>query len=99
VTKPLAHRYIYYRIAAPHAAAARAAILATLNTLEVRAGIGGRLLAGEREPLLWMEVYENIRDTEGFEAMLDDLLAANGFARYLAPGSERRIERFVEQAP
>lgn len=43
--------------------------------------------------------YEDIRDSERFEAMLNDLLTANGFAAYLAPGSERRVERFVSQAP
>ncbi len=30
--------------------------------------------------------------------MLNDLLAAQRFAAFLAPGSERRIERFVAQA-
>jgi hypothetical protein len=99
VTKRLAHCYIYYRIAEPHAAAARAAIVAVLHTMEERAGIVGRLFAGEDEPLLWMEVYESVRDTRRFEAMLDDLLAARRFAAFLAPGSERRIERFVAQAP
>ena len=97
MTKPLAHCYIYYRVAAPHTAAARAAILATLDTLEERAGIVGRLFAGESEPLLWMEVYENVRDTELFEKMLNDLLAAKRFPEFLAPGSERRLERFVAQ--
>lgn len=95
--KPLAHCYIYYRVAAPHAAAARAAILATMDTLAERAGIIGRLFAGESEPLLWMEVYENVRDTERFEEMLNDLLAAKRFSAFLAPSSERRVERFVAQ--
>jgi hypothetical protein len=94
----LAHCCIYYRVAAPHADAARLAILATLHRLEERAGIVGRLFEGEDEPLLWMEVYENVRDTKRFEAMLNDLLAAHRFAQFLASGSERRIERFVAQA-
>jgi hypothetical protein len=99
VTKRLAHCYIYYRVAEPHAAAARAAVAAALDTLEQRAGIAGRLFQGEDEPLLWMEVYENVRDTKSFEATLDDLFAARRFAAFLAPGSERRIERFVAQEP
>jgi hypothetical protein len=97
VTSRLAHCCIYYRVAEVHAAAARSAILATLHSLEERAGIVGRLYEGEDEPLLWMEVYENVRDTKRFEPMLNDLLAAHRFARFLAPGSERRIERFVAQ--
>ena len=95
--KPLTHCYIYYRIAEPRAAAARTAILATFDALEQRAGIVGHLFAGESDPLLWMEVYENIRDVARFEGMLDDLLAAKRFATFLAPGSGRRIERFVAQ--
>lgn len=97
MTKPLTHCYIYYRVAALHEAAARAAIRATLHTLEERAGIVGHLFAGESEPLLWMEVYENVHDTDRWEKMLNDLLAANRFAAFLASGSERRIERFVAQ--
>jgi hypothetical protein len=99
MTRRLAHCYIYYRVAEPHAAAARAAVAAALETLAERAGIVGRLFEGEDEPLLWMEVYENVRDTKRFEATLNDLLAARRFTAFLAPGSERRIERFVAQEP
>ena len=88
------HYYIYYRIAAPHAAPARAAVEAVLRGIEDRIGIAGRLLQGAHEPLLWMEVYENVVDPERFEATLGDLLAG-GFTAFLASGSERRIERFV----
>ena len=89
------HFYIYYRIAAPHAAAALGVVEAVLRALEDRAGIVGRLLQRVDEPLLWMEVYENVRDPERFAATLEDLLAARRFTAFLAPGSERRVERFV----
>jgi hypothetical protein len=46
------HCYVYYRIAAPHAAAARGVIEAVLRALEDRLGILGRLLQGVDEPLL-----------------------------------------------
>jgi hypothetical protein len=90
---------IYYRVAAPHAAAARVAIRAALQRLEERSGIVGHLFEGEDEPLLWMEVYENVRDTQRFEALLSDLLGSERFAQFLAPGSQRRTERFVAQVP
>jgi hypothetical protein len=93
------HCYVYYRIAAPHAAAARGVIEAVLRALEDRLGILGRLLQGVDEPLLWMEVYEDVRDLERFEATLEDLLAARRFAAFLVPGSERRVERFVAHSP
>jgi hypothetical protein len=93
------HCYVYYRIAAPHAVAARSVIEAVLRALEDRVGIVGRLLQAVDEPLLWMEVYENVRDPVCFEATLEDLLTARRFTAFLAPGSERRIERFVAPSP
>ncbi len=93
------HYYIYYRVAAPHAAAARGVIEAVLRALEDRAGVVGRLLQGMEDALLWMEVCENVGDPQRFEATLEDLLAARRFAAFLAPGSERRIERFVAPSP
>jgi hypothetical protein len=89
------HYYIYYRIAATHAAAARAVVATMLRAMEDRSGVAGRLLQGAQDPLLWMEVYESVPDPERFEATLGDLLVARRFTAFLAPGSERRIERFV----
>ena len=89
------HCYVYYRVAAEHAAAARSAVEAVLRVLEARIGIVGRLLRGADEPTLWMEVYENVSDVERFEALLERELSLRDFAGYLAPGSSRTIERFV----
>ena len=89
--------YVYYRIAPEQAAAARKAVAAVLATLEERHGVIGRLLRGAEEPLLWMEVYENLRDAEGVLADLDRLLGERGFGAFLAHGSARRTERFVAQ--
>jgi hypothetical protein len=87
--------YIYYRVAAMHAAAARGAAKSVLRALEQRLGVTGRLLRRQDEPLLWMEVYNNVRDPSRFEATLEALLEAERFASLLAPGSLRHIERFV----
>jgi hypothetical protein len=90
--------YVYYRIAPEHAARAREALAAVLATLEQRHGVIGRLLRGAGEPLLWMEVYENLHDDERVLADLEGLLAERRFDALLAPGSARRTERFVAQA-
>ncbi len=45
--------------------------------------------------MLWMEVYENVRDPARFEVMLADLLDTHRFSQFLAPGSARTIEHFV----
>jgi hypothetical protein len=92
------HYYVYYRIAAPHAAAARAVIEAVLRALEDRAGIVGRLLQRVDEPLLWMEVYENVRNPERFEATLGDLLRARRFTAFLAP-VRAQVAGFIAPSP
>jgi uncharacterized protein DUF4936 len=92
------HCYCYYRIEPEHARAARDAVALIFRALEDRLGILGRLFQGEREPLLWMEVYEAVRDAERFEAVLAELCASQRFQTLLVPGSERRIERFVAVA-
>lgn len=89
------HCYVYYRVAAEHAAVARTAVEAVLGALEARIGIVGRLLRGANDATLWMEVYENVPDVERFEAFLEHELSLRDFAGYLAPGSSRTIERFV----
>jgi len=93
-TAPVSY-YVYYRVAAAHAGDARPAIASMLASLERRTGVAGRLLRREDEPLLWMEVYENVRDTAEFDAALAALIETQGFGAWLAPGSHRHIERFI----
>lgn len=93
-TRPV-HCYVYYRVDPAHAAAARETIAAVLARIEERAGVTGRLLQRRDEPMLWMEVYESVHDPARFEVMLADLLDSHRFSQFLAPGSTRKIERFV----
>ena len=90
--------YVYYRVDPVRAADARRTIAEVLAKIEQRAGVTGRLLQRQGEPMLWMEVYENVREPERFEVMLGDLLDTHRFAQFLAPGSARRTERFVANA-
>lgn len=87
--------YVYYRVAADHADAARHAVTTMLRRLEQRTAISGRLLQRQDEPLLWMEIYEGVRDSETFDAALAELLDASKLAALLAPGASRKTERFV----
>jgi hypothetical protein len=94
IARPV-HCYVYYRVDPARAAAARATIAAVLASIEERAGVTGRLLQRQDEPMLWMEVYESVQDPVRFEVMLADLLDTHRFSQFLAPGSTRKIERFV----
>ena len=89
------HCYFYYRVDPARAAAARETIAAVLASIEERAGVTGRLLQRQDEPMLWMEVYESVHDPARFEVMLANLLDTHRFSQFLAPGSTRKIERFV----
>jgi hypothetical protein len=92
------HFYIYYRIAAAHAADARTALEGVMDALEQRFAVSGRLLCAQNDAHLWMEVYESVGDPASFEAAMNKLLGEMGFASWLAPGSARRTERFVTMA-
>jgi hypothetical protein len=89
------HFYIYYRIAASHAADARNTLEGVMDALQKRFAVHGRLLCTQNDATLWMEVYENVGDPVPFEAALNDLLEATRFASCVAEGSARRTERFV----
>ena len=92
------HFYIYYRIAAVHAAAARSALEGIMDTLEQRFTVSGRLLRAQNDADLWMEVYESVGDPVPFEAAMNKLLGETRFVSWLAPGSARCTERFVAMA-
>ncbi|HEY8622953.1 MAG TPA: DUF4936 family protein [Casimicrobiaceae bacterium] len=92
------HFYIYYRIAASHAADARIALAGVMHALEEQFAVSGRLLCAQNDAALWMEVYDNVGEPVRFEAALNKLLAQTRFASWVAPGSVRRTERFVALA-
>jgi Domain of unknown function (DUF4936) len=89
--------YVYYRVSAAHAESARQIVAAMFAALERRTSVSGRLLRRQDEPLLWMEVYEGIRDTATFETVLSGLLDGNGLASFVEPGTTRKTERFVAE--
>lgn len=86
--------YIYYRISPEFSTEGETAVGEILASIESVTGIRGRLLRKTGEPLLWMEVYENIGDRTQFEAALSAAAARPEFSRCLQPGSARRIECF-----
>jgi uncharacterized protein DUF4936 len=87
--------YCYYRVAPAQASAARQAIVQVFRSVEAHHGVVARLFKGQRDHTLWMEVYEQVDDVERFEKTLAELCASHRFSELLAPGSERRVERFV----
>lgn len=89
------HFYIYYRIDALHAADAFTLLDGIMRRLDEQFTIFSRLLRAQTDSDLWMEIYEDVDEPQRFEAAMNALLAPTRFASWLAPGSTRRVERFV----
>ncbi|HMK14684.1 MAG TPA: DUF4936 family protein [Burkholderiales bacterium] len=87
--------YIYYRVNPAGAVALEARIHEMQAALHNQNGIAGRLLKKRDEPLLWMEVYENVDDAESFEDAMVRIVEEYRIRQFLEPGSQRHSECFV----
>ncbi len=88
------HYYVYYRVAPDSVGEAEAATEVILRTLEAEVGVSGRLLKKRDEPLLWMEVYENVPADEPFETRLAHACDRAGLAAHLS--GTRHVECFSD---
>jgi len=88
--------YIYYRVDADKADACEPKIKALLAAVKDATGIAGRRLKKRDEPLLWMEIYENVSDAEQFELELANAVVKLGVQAFLQPGSGRHPECFID---
>ena len=88
--------YVYYRVRPGCEADARARVRELLAAVARSTGVSGRLLSKRDEPNLWMEVYADVPQQAGFEALLDEVASQVGIATVLLPGSVRKVECFRE---
>ena len=86
--------FIYYRVAPEHAESCETRVLQLFALVKQSTAIAGRLLKKRSEPLLWMEVYENVRDDAKFELELEQATQQLKLAECLQEGSPRRVECF-----
>ena len=87
--------YIYYRVEPAGATALEARVQEMQTALHNQTEVAGRLLKKRDEPLLWMEVYENVSAAESFEDALTRVVEEYRIRQFLEPGSQRHIECFV----
>lgn len=86
--------YIYYRVNTGDAQRCEGRVLQLISSVKQSTGVAGRLLKKRSEPLLWMEVYDNVRDDAKFELELEQASTQLKIAECLQEGSTRRAECF-----
>jgi IMP cyclohydrolase len=79
--------YVYYRVDAARLATVRKEVERVFAAIERACGVRGRWMRRRDEAATYMEVYEDVADEAGFEALLARETAALGL--------ERHVERFV----
>lgn len=79
--------YVYYRVDLARLAELRASIEQLFSRIERETGVAGRWMHRRDDPATYMEVYEGVRDSAAFDALLER--QASGL------GLERKVERFV----
>lgn len=86
--------YIYFRVAQQQAEILATRISAMQTELRQTTGVNGRLMKKHGEPLLWMEVYEQVSDGEKFERALTAAVEKFKLTECLQAGSIRKTECF-----
>ncbi len=90
--------FVYYRVAPAAAARAETIVRRAIEELSGAHRVRGRLMKRHKEPLLWMEVYEDIVDLSAFEDCLHRAAQAAGLDSFLDEGERRHVEAFIECA-
>jgi hypothetical protein len=85
--------YVYYRVTPENAAKCEARALELIAAIREATTVAGRLLKKRSEPLLWMEVYDNVRDDAKFELELEQAVTRLKISECLQEGG-RRLECF-----
>jgi hypothetical protein len=88
--------YVYYRVRPGCESDARTRVCDLLAAVDRSTGVSGSLLSKCDEPNLWMEVYADVPQQIGFDAVLDEIAGQVGIATVLLPGSVRKVECFRE---
>lgn len=89
------HYFLYYRVDPERTLEADAAVRQIQFDLETQFSVSGRLLKKRDEPLLWMEIYEDVSSSTEFEAALSQAEEKSGIQRYIQGDGKRHLECFV----
>ena len=79
--------YVYYKVAPAELEALRPRVQDLFRQAKLQFGVTGRWMRRRDDPTTYMEVYEDVADASGFEALLEREGAKLGMAR--------KVERFI----
>jgi hypothetical protein len=79
--------YVYYKVEPGGVAQLRPRVEALFKKVQEQFDVQGRLMRRRDDPTTYMEVYEDVKDEGGFEALLEREGAKLGV--------QRKLERFV----
>jgi quinol monooxygenase YgiN len=79
--------YVYYKVEPGRVQELRPRVEALFEKIQDQFGVHGRLMRRRDDPTTYMEVYEDVKDEPGFEALLEHEGAKLGV--------QRKLERFV----
>lgn len=85
--------FIHYPIKGEHASTIEARLRGVHSTLLTQLGVQARLVKNIDDPLLWMEIYDNIVGMSAFENLLEQQLNDNGIFDLLSR-EQRKVGRF-----
>jgi hypothetical protein len=79
--------YVYYKVSAAQLDQVRPRVEDLFRRAKLDFGVTGRWMRRRDDPTTYMEVYEDVGDEAGFEALLEREGAKLGIAR--------KVERFI----
>jgi len=86
--------YVYYRVADVHAVDAWVEARRLTELVSGQNEVSARLMKKVDDPLMWMEVYEHIREPDAFLLSLQACLEEVELEHRLQAGNRRQIELF-----
>ena len=85
--------YVWYRVEKDDPDT-ETAVRSMMARLACRSGVAGQLLKKRDEPRLWMEVYRDVADPQGFERLMAQKADEYDLGMFI--DGSRRVEAFQE---
>lgn len=86
--------FVYYRVLADRIPEATLAARKVINRIQALTGVSARLMTKTGEPLVWMEVYEDVEDQTAFLSTMRICVEHADLERWLDGDRQRHVELF-----